>query len=152
MEKIENVLLRRLNDKYYEKSSEQDPMVMYLIVREELNMSIGKLCAQIGHAVQFGMETWWSLENIVNDDYQDYTEEQLILWERYQEWGRTSYTKVSLRADDKEWAKLKLQLKDYKIVIDNGKTELSPNTETVMVVFPMLKSERPKLLKRLQTL
>ena len=34
------------------RKDQEDPIVMYLIVRESLNMSIGKTAAQVGHAVQ----------------------------------------------------------------------------------------------------
>lgn len=35
---------------------------------------------------------------------------------------------------------------------DAGLTEVDPGTETVMALWPMRKSERPPLVKRLQTL
>jgi len=63
----------------------------------------------------------------------------------------SSYRKATLVADDKEWEKLKEQLWCF-VVKDAGLTEVDPGTETVMALWPMRKSEVPKLVKRLQTL
>lgn len=147
--------------------SSEDPIIMYLIVREELNMSIGKTGAQIGHAVQLLMQlhrqheksksynlgffpTTDPVTGIVVDD--PIARQQFFLFE---EWlNSDKYTKVLLGADDKEWEKLKQMLdkRYHVIVVDAGHTELAPNTETIIGLFPMKKSERPKLVKRLQAL
>jgi peptidyl-tRNA hydrolase len=41
---------------------------------------------------------------------------------------------------------------DIIIVVDAGLTEIKPDSETVIGVHPMRKSEAPKLIKRLQVL
>jgi peptidyl-tRNA hydrolase len=66
-------------------------------------------------------------------------------------WINSDYRKVILYANDKEWNLLK-ETYNPTIVIDNGLTEINPNTETVMVFWPMFKNERCKTLKRLQAL
>jgi len=62
-------------------------------------------------------------------------------------------TKICLVADDKEWEKLKLEQSHQMVLVqDAGKTEIPPNSETVIGLHPMLKSQRTKTLKRLQLL
>ena len=123
----------------------EDPIVMYLIVRENLGMSVGKTCAQVGHAVQM-----ICLEAFNAVRYPEYGSELMPLFD---EWIKSGYRKVVLRADDKEWEKIKEQCKyNIVVVIDNGLTEIAPNSETVIGLYPMKKSSVPKVIKRLQVL
>lgn len=132
---------------------QEDPCVMYLVVRETLQMSVGKVGAQIGHAVQLLLEDYYSMCSYP-ELRSGYTDEEIKKIESYELWRKTSYRKVTLKANDKEWIKVKDQLpKDfYIVVIDNGLTEIPAGSETVIGVYPMLKSKRPKILKRLQAL
>jgi peptidyl-tRNA hydrolase len=59
-----------------------------------------------------------------------------------------------LKADEKEWIKLKQEIKDqpHVIVRDAGLTELEPGTETVIGLWPVRKSKRSKTVARLQVL
>lgn len=57
-----------------------------------------------------------------------------------EEWLATSYRKVVLRADDKEWERLKAELWCF-LVRDAGLTEVESGSETVLVLWPMRKSE-----------
>lgn len=131
---------------------QDDPIIMYLIVRESLNMSIGKTAAQCGHAAQVLTINFFmhdKLSNMGNEQYEIY----LNNLELFSLWLKTSYRKVVLKADEKEWAKLKIEFKDsMTLVVDSGLTELEPNTETVIGLMPMRKSKVPKLVKRLQVL
>jgi peptidyl-tRNA hydrolase, PTH2 family len=135
------------------RANQEDPIVMYLIVRESLGMSIGKTAAQCAHASQMLI-----LKHQEELDYFDdsveypYTfAEQLSL---FKEWLNTSFRKVVLRADDKEWAKIKEEFKDklMVVVVDAGLTEIASGSETVIGLWPMRKSEVPKIVKRLQVL
>ena len=122
--------------------SPDNPIVMYLVVRESLNMSPGKTAAQVGHAVQY------LCEMIASPVFESY---KSVIFDA---WNNSWHRKVVLKADEKEWEKLKADvlLSDRVIVVDQGLTELNPNTETVMGFLPMLKSNCPKLIKRLQVL
>lgn len=58
-----------------------------------------------------------------------------------------------MKADEKEWVKLKNDNDLYTVIVkDLGLTELEPDTETVIGVYPMFKSQAPKIIKRLQLL
>jgi peptidyl-tRNA hydrolase len=71
----------------------------------------------------------------------------------FAEWLDTSFRKVVLRADDKEWEKVKACPDiTYVIVRDAGLTEVEAGSETVIGVFPLRKSQAPKIIKRLQVL
>ncbi len=59
--------------------------------------------------------------------------------------------KVVLGADDKEFEKIKTELKCF-VVTDAGLTELEPGTETVISLWPMFKNGAPKFIKKLQVL
>jgi peptidyl-tRNA hydrolase len=130
---------------------EDDTIAMYLIVRESLNMSIGKTAAQCSHAAQKLQIKFEEVEGKIlcsENDQDDDTHQNL-----YEEWLNNDYPKIVLKADEKEWIKLKESLSNYDVlIIDSGRTELLPNTETVIGIFPMRKNMRCKLLKRLQVL
>jgi len=133
------------------RASQEDPIVMYLICRESLGMSIGKACAQAGHVAM-----------MIHIEY----EEKLKCWDinqsapatyklhLYEKWLNTSFRKVTLAASDKEWEKVKLDIlpEDRVIVIDHGLTEIPSGSETFCAIWPMYKSQRPKILKKLQAL
>lgn len=144
-------------------STIEDPIVMYLIVRESLNMSTGKTAAQVGHAVQLLMAhyiRYMQMDHYIqytqNVDYGDYNDESVFSKEQVElihKWWATDYRKVVLRANENEWKKIKEEFKEkLYLVVDNGLTELQANTETVIGLFPMAKSSVPKLIKRLQVL
>jgi PTH2 family peptidyl-tRNA hydrolase len=137
-----------------ERANQEDPIVMYLIVRESLNMSIGKTAAQVGHAVNILCDKYTKYAvNCAIDGDNDCSVLSFAESDIYEEWKANSYRKVSLVADEKEWRKLKEEFgKSMALVIDAGLTELEPNTETVIGLWPMKKSSRSKLIKRLQVL
>ena len=120
------------------RKGQDDPTVMYLIVRESLNMSLGKTGAQIGHAV--------GMLHLHYNNSQD-----IDMISIFKDWQEESFRKIVLRAKDKDWEKLKAEL-ICVVVRDAGLTEVEPGSETVIGVWPMKKSDRPKILKRLQVL
>lgn len=140
-------------------NSDTNPIILYLVVNSSLNMSIGKTAAQCCHAVQMIMTSYYhyssimdEIGEIIEDDEPDVNKERQI--KVMSEWlYNGSYAKVVLEADKKEWQKLKTELaNEIFLVKDNGLTELSPGSETVIGLFPMHKSQRPKIIKRLQLL
>lgn len=156
-----------------ERASQEDPIVMYLIVHESLNMSIGKTAAQSAHAAQmltlkyFTMkETSISLQKRMQPllNAPPEANEMAKLKAAYiemsrplsifGEWLNSSFRKVVLRASDKEWAKLKEEFKDHNMVmvVDAGLTEIAAGSETFIGLWPMRKSQAPKSVKRLQVL
>ena len=125
------------------RANQEDPIVMYLVVRESLNMTMGKACAQVGHAVSMLMLQHFNDGSTITNKH-----------ELFRQWLDGSFRKVVLKADDKEWEKLKAEFAvgDIVLVVDAGLTQIPSGSETVIGIYPMLKSTRPKILKRLQAL
>lgn len=144
-------------EKIEARKNQEDPIVMYLIVRESLGMSIGKIAAQCGHAVGMIMLHYLDLCRKEDRDGDLWGEDQLLR-EAMDAWLKSSFRKVVLRADDKEWVKFKTMIDadeyDWEsvTVVDSGLTEIAPGSETVIGLWPMKRSEAPKLVKRLQVL
>lgn len=125
---------------------------MYLVVRESLGMSPGKVAAQVGHAVglmamdYMGARYCWTAR-----PGEIPVSRSLAFIEAFDEWVRSDYTKVTLRADEKQWAKLLANPPEYMHVAhDNGKTEIAAGSLTVAVLPPMRKSEAKPHVKRMQ--
>jgi peptidyl-tRNA hydrolase, PTH2 family len=134
---------------------QNDPIVLYLIVREELNMSIGKTAAQVGHGVQYVLMHYvkaCALKAKMHDDNLFPKDEQDHI-KLTTEWLGHGSTKIVLKADNKEWETLKAELGNSLFLVrDNGLTELTPGTETVMALSPLRKSTVPNRIRRLQVL
>jgi len=131
------------------RKDQEDPVILYLIVRESLNMGPGKIAAQVGHAVGMLMGAF---HRIKLDKYGEISQDLDNKYSMVSGWLRHSYRKVVLRADDKEWEKIKSSELYYFLVQDAGLTEVDPGSETVICLWPMLKSKAPKIIKKLQIL
>lgn len=151
------------------RASQEDPIVMYFIVRESLGMGTGKACAQTGHAAVMTTLDYFKLKDCsrsLQKSIQSMTEsdpdkvkaladykEIAPLLSIFGEWLSSSYRKVTLTANDKEWAKVKAELGLYRsLVVDAGLTQIPAGSETVIGLWPMRKSQRPPCVKRLQAL
>jgi peptidyl-tRNA hydrolase len=138
------------------RKNQIDPLAMYLVVRESLGMGAGKIPAQIGHAVGMLYEKKddLSLQLLCGKGW--HTDQDSIDYDTWVAWKNTSYRKIVLKADDKEWEKLRAWAtesgKKFVLVVDAGLTEIAPNSETVFGFFPMYKSMAPKEISKLQAL
>ena len=135
--------------------NQEDPWVMYLIVNETLNMGVGKVAAQCGHAVGMILNEYYRLivkysSNLYEDDSYNIEIKKV---DDTEYWLKNSFRKIVKRADLKEWEKLKAIPDHYCFVVqDAGLTEVDQGSETVMVFWPMLKSQTPKEIHKLQLL
>lgn len=162
------------------RKGQGDPIVMYLIVRESLGMGPGKVGAQCGHAAQMILLEYIRkggkieppeladgpvAHNRYEAQYHPFTGEKIYVpktdpilalegrMDLMYQWLQTSFRKVVLKADEKEWKKLTAHMDlVYVIVRDAGFTEVAAGSQTVMGVWPMLKSQAPKIIKKLQVL
>jgi PTH2 family peptidyl-tRNA hydrolase len=131
------------------RKDQEDPIVQYYIVRSDVPMSCGKLCAQIAHAAQMFLLRFYEIKRTLPAmplGGRDFFRVQIT-----EQWINGSFRKVVLRGNVKDFQKIQEEL-DVFVVRDAGLTEVEPGTETVMVVWPMRKSEQPKLLARLRVL
>lgn len=130
------------------RKGQDDPIVMYLVVKESLQMGAGKVGAQCGHAVQLFMLRF--MKYWVNEAC-DEPPEELARCALAKEWIETSFRKVVLRASDTRFERVKQELPCF-LVRDAGLTEVPQGSETVLCLWPMRKSQAPKLISKLQTL
>jgi peptidyl-tRNA hydrolase len=141
-------------------ADDHDPIVLYIVVREELLMSNGKCAAQCAHAVQHILMKYFKIqilhaalkhkpEACAKVFHQEDDEHIKIT----SEWIDHASRKVVLKADDKEWEKLKAEFGDSIVVIkDAGYTEVPSGSETCIAFWPQHKSQVSKTIKRLQVL
>jgi peptidyl-tRNA hydrolase, PTH2 family len=124
-------------------SNEDNPLVLYIVVRKDLGMSIGKVAAQASHSMQYIMLRFQEIKQ----------SKEGYLFKSWMNEGNSR--KVVLGASDSEWAKLKEEYDDGVdcfIVRDAGHTEVEAGSETCASIWPMYKNDAPKIIKRLQTL
>ena len=151
------------------RAEQEDPIVMYLIVHESLNMGVGKTAAQCAHASQMLTLKYFEIKELSKSLQKKISDPMRVVSEIpdlkemyvqmapqisiFGEWIASSFRKVVLRASDKEWAKLKEEFKGSMVmVVDAGLTEIAAGSETVIGLWPMRKSQAPKSVKRLQVL
>lgn len=121
-------------------------------------MGIGKVGAQCAHAARYLQVDYNKLDLKINRYYkcEDNTvplPEDLLRCSDYKDWMKKGTTTVILKADDKEWEKLKEEFKTEMVLItDAGKTEIPSGSETCIGLWPRPKSKFPKIVSRLQAL
>jgi PTH2 family peptidyl-tRNA hydrolase len=114
---------------------------MYIVVNSELEMSPGKIAAQCAHSACKVTEY---LEHVNNFNYSN--------------WKKNGYTKIVLHGKQKDLIKLIQKYDDTTLPIfcrstyDAGKTEIPEGSLTTIAFAPMLMSERPQLLKKMNLL
>ena len=151
-----------------------DPFVMYIIIRRSLKLSKGKVGAQCGHAVQYMMlddavpgdrhppkeeidlriktmhpETMTEREK---ERLRQIDEERAQRFERgkhFQQWVDGDHAKIVLGATDDEFMKVQLENDPIFMVTDLGYTQVAPNTETGLGLWPMRKSWASPTVKSL---
>ncbi len=129
-----------------------DPYIMYFVIRNSLNMSPPKLSVQIAHACEQLMLHYFNILTNSNSLYLE-PNQLLELQFLFKSWIDSFSTKVVLTANDSKFEKLKEEFKNKSVlIVDLGKTEIPPNSETCLGLFPMRKSLAPKSIKRLQLL
>lgn len=105
-----------------------DEYCMYIFVNSDLNMSTGKIVAQAAHVVE-------KLVNRINrmlyEDYDSAPEFQIT----YKKYLDSGHKKVTLKASYEELLALKNDL-DAEFIIDEGITEVPPNSLTVVGFLP----------------
>lgn len=156
-----------------------DPIRAVVIVRESLNMSPGKIGAQCFHAgrlleklarelanhcVQAGFKADQDDTSAKDKKHLKELHDRLLLkitdyanWEWHHDYGV-----IVKSADDKEFEKVKALYPEWDrptenaieksrvLIVDKGYTEVAPNSETVIALWPMRVRDWPPLIKRLR--
>ena len=116
----------------------EEPYVMYIIVNKSLPMRSGKIASQVGHAVQKITEYCMTKEKKI--------------WSYY---CSNNYAKIILKINDEN--KLLEILNELKHIhksyaVDEGRTQIEPNSLTAIGFIPMQKKDVPECLKKLKLL
>jgi PTH2 family peptidyl-tRNA hydrolase len=108
-----------------------DEYVQYYVVNKGLEMSKGKMSAQVAHGATISAMALGHL------DY-------------FKEWFNNDQKKVVLQGSEKDMHKILANVMDSYKVIDNGLTEIPEGSMTVVVLPPMKRSQAQQYVKRLQ--
>lgn len=103
-----------------------DPLYMYILVNNDVKMGKGKIAGQVGHVV--GLIT----EDIFRSYYVDGRKD---VYERYMDWKEKGHAKIILKATETELESF-LHDKECVHIRDLGKTQIAPNTLTVIGYYP----------------
>ncbi len=132
----------------------QNEIVMYLVFREDLKMTKGKVAAQAGHAVQLVIEKLRDTcgpESVLPRDSDRVFED----WGNFVQWKLNSYTKVAVKVPD--WsaftelcADLHFDEVTYAVVTDEGRTNVAPGSVTCLAIAPMPRDVAVKYVGKLK--
>ncbi len=105
--------------------------IMYIVVNSELNMSPGKMAAQVGHAVGKVIKT---LEHRNTTHFKGC----------YKEWEESSYTKIVLSGLSSDFIKslhttANMDMLYSSMIVDEGRTEIPKGSVTCIAFEPMHK-------------
>jgi PTH2 family peptidyl-tRNA hydrolase len=108
---------------------EVNSLYMYILVNNDVKMGKGKIAGQVGHVV--GLIT----EEIVQNYYVERTDSTIEAYNRYLSWKKKGHAKIILKATEEEMVSL-IQKKECVYIKDAGKTQIAPNTLTVVGFYP----------------
>ena len=108
-----------------------DELIQYFVVNKDLPMSTGKIAGQVGHATTI---------ITLRDQDED----------KFKQWKEIARKKVVLGGTEKDLIKLK-EL-GFVAIVDNGLTEIPPNSLTVVGLPIMTRSEAKQYIGRLRLL
>lgn len=131
-------------------SAHDNEYVMYILVNKDLKMGKGKIASQSCHSVSRMTRV---LERAGTIDKPDYS---------YEQWLKNGEPKVVLKASQEEMLEL---VKKYTLsvdtifrglwsvhTIDQGRTQIAPNSMTTMVFRPIMRKFVPDVIKEMKLL
>jgi len=117
-----------------ETKDKDERCAMYVFVNNDLKMGKGKIAGQVGHVV--GVIT----EDIISAYYKhgDNKKSQAKKdYDNYQQWkNKDCYTKIILKATEKELMELIENEPKNRYILDAGRTQIAPGSLTVVGLFP----------------
>lgn len=109
-------------------------LCMYLLVNNSLGMSKGKIASQVAHAV--GQIT----EDILTRQFNGINK-VLDSYKRYVDWKNSAHTKIILKVNQEELLNF-IDAEESVCVYDCGRTQIAPNSLTVIGFYPNVKSKK----------
>ncbi len=114
---------------------ENENIVMYIFINNDLHMEKGKIAAQCSHATQH------VIEEIILQHYNCKKEESLKIKDNYIDWKRNhGSAKIVLKATQGDLEEL-MNLPKSTYIRDAGRTQIAPNSLTCVAFYPSKKSE-----------
>lgn len=114
-------------------------LVQYFVVNRDLNMSTGKIAAQVAHAATLSTVEMMSNNSPFLSRQSDFVE-----------WVQTGMKKVVLKGKQADLEKL--ESKGFFSIHDSGLTEIQKGSLTVVALPPMVRSEAKELIGHLTLL
>ena len=135
---------------------EENPLKLYTIVRKSLKLKGGKIGAQCQHALDYLFREALRISQL---EKRHLKSEHVLDLGSFRLWQNSqAHTKIVLVASDEEFEEVKKAypnddlIKRHFLVIDAGFTQVEPNTETCLCVWPMHESSRAEILQSLKPL
>ncbi len=128
-------------------------MKQIIIVRKDLNMSPGKMSAQVSHASMAFLSAW--IKNTIDINYNIQTKFDKDI---YDEWINDIFTKVILEAKNKNQLLKAVEManelgmkegEDYFLIRDNCLTELEPEEDGRTLTCIGFKPMRPEIIDQI---
>lgn len=107
--------------------NENNEYYMYILVNDDLKMGKGKIASQVGHVVGLITEEI-IIKSIESSKVHD-------CYTRYVKWKNTGHTKIILKAKQEEMENF-INHHESVYIIDKGKTQIEPNSLTVIGFYP----------------
>lgn len=120
-----------------------DEIVQYIIINNELKMSKGKTASQATHVTKLIVRDM-EQESLINiGRYENKFSYEYIM--NYVEWFNNGMTTIVLQSE--QWYLehlIGLNIPEIYHIRDSGRTQIEPNSLTVVGLIPMRKSEAKK--------
>lgn len=116
-----------------DKQRDDSELIQYYIVNTDLKMTAGKIAAQCAHGSML----------IALRDQQD---------EKFIQWKNIAMKKVVLGGSLEEIKKIHEKIPQSILIIDNGLTEIEPNSETVLTLPVLSRQESRPIIGHLRLL
>ena len=122
---------------------------MWIVVRTDIEMPIGKAMAQAGHAIQVT-----TMNAMLHDEpnHPFYKGENRLIQYLKQDMPKISVKAKNLAALDRAYNEAKESGIPCSYIVDHGRTVFAEPTPTVVGIGPCYYDELPKYIQRLQLL
>jgi peptidyl-tRNA hydrolase len=124
--------------------AQQDPTLLYLIVRQSLENNHNKICSQIGDAVQHILIHYFKAQLLkvkLKDEPLPKVEEAHIIG--MINWFSNNSSKIIKKANEEDWHFIKKNTPDILIIKD-----IEAN-ETIIALWPQKTSQIPEIISKL---
>jgi peptidyl-tRNA hydrolase len=119
-------------------------IVMYIFVNTDLKMSAGKIASQVGHVVQL------ITEEIIRKGYEINPTPKCYF--DYVKWKKIfGCAKIILKANTLQLKEL-IERDNSRFIIDEGRTQVDPNSLTVVGFYPSSTNDMNKITKEYKLL